>query len=228
MTDLRHSLYARPMAYRLAIFDFDGVLADSAAWFVEQLPDLAQRHRFRAPDAAEIERLRKLPTREVMRALGVAPVRLPAIATDLRKRMATDADKIQLFDGVPAMLQRLHDRGIRVAIVSSNSEPNVRAVLGPNASVISALSCGSSLFGKSSRFVALIKKLGLEPTQACAIGDEVRDIEAAHKAKIAVVAVSWGYGAAEALSGAVPDFVAQKPSDVADFLINQPVPPQER
>jgi len=212
------------MAYRLALFDFDGVLADSAAWFIDQLPDLARRHKVLAPDAAEIARLRRLPTREVVKALGVSPLRLPGIATDLRKRMATDAGQIQLFDGVPAMLRRLHDHGTRIAVVSSNSESNVRAVLGPHASIVSSFSCGSSLFGKSQRFVSLLKTLKLEPAQACAIGDEVRDVEAARKAGIAAVAVSWGYGATEALSGAGPDFVARTPADVADFIVGEAAP----
>lgn len=209
------------MAYRLALFDFDGVLADSAAWFVAQLPDLAQRHGFRSPDAAEIERLRKLPTRDVMKSLGVSPLRLPGIAADLRRRMASDADQIELFEGVPQMLRRLHDGGVRVAVVSSNSEPNVRAVLGASASLVSALSCGSSLFGKGRRFSSLLGKLNLEPAQACAVGDEVRDIEAAHKTGIAAVAVAWGYGAPEALSAAGPHYLATAPAQVAEFLLAQ-------
>lgn len=207
------------MAYRLALFDFDGVLADSAPWFVAQLPDLARRHRFRAPEAAEIEQLRRLPARQVVKALNVSPLRLPGIARDLRHRMASEADQIHLFEGIRPMLQRLHDRGTRVAIVSSNAEANVRKVLGPSASLVSAFSCGSSLFGKGQRFTAVLNKLEIEPARACAVGDEIRDIEAAHKAGIAAVAVSWGYSAADALSGAVPDFVARTPAEVADFIL---------
>lgn len=151
--------------------------------------------------------------------MGVSPLRLPAIATDLRKRMASDAGQILLFDGVPQMLRRLHDGGVRIAVVSSNGESNVRAVLGASVSLVSTFSCGSSLFGKSRRFASLLKTLDLEPAQACAVGDELRDIEAAHKAGIAAVAVTWGYGAPEALSGAVPDYVARSPAEVADFLL---------
>lgn len=207
------------MAYRLAIFDFDGVLADSAAWFVAQLPSLAERHSFRCPDEAEVERLRRLPTREIVKTLGVSTVRLPAIAADLRKRMATDAGQIRMFDETPRMLRRLHDRGLRAAIVSSNSEQNVRTILGASASLVSAFNCGSSLFGKGARFSSLLKRFDLPADQACAVGDEVRDIEAAHRAGIAAVAVAWGYAAPEALAAAVPDYIAFTPGDVADFLL---------
>lgn len=207
------------MAYRLALFDFDGVLADSAAWLITQLPSLAERHRFRAPDEAEIDRLRRLPTREVVKALGVSPLRLPGIASDLRRRMAADADRIRLFEGVPELLRRLHNGGVRVAVVSSNSEQNVRAVLGAQVSLVSAYSCGSSLFGKAARFSALLRKLDIEAAHACAVGDEVRDIEAAHAAGCAVAAIAWGYGAAEALTAAVPDYLASSPDDLAAFLL---------
>lgn len=208
------------MTYRLALFDFDGVLADSAGWFVAQLPGLAQRHRFRSPDAVEIEKLRRLPTRDVVKALGVSPLRLPGIASDLRRRMATDAKQIRLFEGVPHMLRRLNEGGVQLAVVSSNSEANVRAVLGTSASLISAFSCGSSLFGKSARFSSLLKKLDAQPAEVCAVGDEVRDIEAAHQAGIAAMAVAWGYGAPEALSAAVPDFVAHSPNEATRFLLS--------
>lgn len=202
------------MTYRLALFDFDGVLADSAGWFVEQLPSLADRHGFRSPDAAEIERLRRLPTREVVKAMGVSPLRLPAIASDLRKRMAADAERIALFDGVPEMLTSLAQRGVRFAVVSSNSEANVRTVLGPHAKAVAAFSCGSALFGKAARFSKLLKQLDVPAASACAVGDEVRDIEAARKARIASVAVTWGYGAAEALLQACPDHLTRTPAEV--------------
>ena len=92
--------------------------------------------------------------------------------------------------------------------------------MGASASLVSAFSCGSSLFGKNHRFSSLLRKLDLEPAKACAVGDEVRDIEAAHKAGIAAVAVAWGYGAPEALSAAVPDYVATAPADLAEFILS--------
>lgn len=207
------------MVYRLALLDFDGTLADSADWFASQLPDLARRHHFRSPDEAEIESLRRLSTRAVVRALGVSPLRMPGIAADLRRRMAADAGQIRLFDGVPEMLRNLHDGGVRLAVVSSNSEANVRAVLGPDAALMSAFSCGASLSGKRPRFQALLKKFAVTKDQACAVGDELRDIEAAHQAGIAAVAVTWGYGAADALAAAAPAHLVRSPADLAGILL---------
>ncbi|MFC7380049.1 HAD hydrolase-like protein [Brevundimonas sp. GCM10030266] len=206
------------MAYRLALFDFDGVLADSAGWFSAQLPDLASRHGFVAPDAKGLERLRRLPSRQILKEFKVSPLRLPAIAADLRRRMAADAASIRLFAGVPDLMSDLRDAGVRLAVVSSNSEANVRAVLGAQAGLISAYSCGAALFGKSTRFRHLLGRYELDADQACVVGDEVRDIEAAHKAGLPAAAVGWGYGAPEALAAAVPDFLARSPEELRQFL----------
>ena len=46
------------MGYRLIIFDFDGTLADSAAWFAGALNGVARRYGFREIDLAEMARLR--------------------------------------------------------------------------------------------------------------------------------------------------------------------------
>ena len=45
------------MSYRLAIFDFDGTLADSLPWFQSIFADIAGEFGLRALDAEERERL---------------------------------------------------------------------------------------------------------------------------------------------------------------------------
>lgn len=79
------------MKYRLAIFDFDGTLADSGRWFLAVLNDLAPRHGFRAIADAGVEMLRGLGNREIICPLGVARWRMPFIAADFRRRAAADA-----------------------------------------------------------------------------------------------------------------------------------------
>jgi len=58
---------------RLVIFDFDGTLADSWPLAADMLVAQASRFRYRQFTRDEIERLRALPTREVFRALEIAP-----------------------------------------------------------------------------------------------------------------------------------------------------------
>ena len=53
------------------------------------------------------------------------------------------------------MLQGLAERGIKLAVVSSNSEANVRRTLGDaNAALINYYACGASIFGKPAKVQA--------------------------------------------------------------------------
>ena len=60
---------------------------------------------------------------------------------------------------------------------------------------------------------------GVGAAQAIAIGDEVRDIEAARAAGIACGAVTWGYAAPEALRALGPDLVFERMEDIAPSLM---------
>lgn len=192
--------------YRLVIFDFDGTLADSWPWFMANVGGVIERHGLRRIDPAEIETLRGLTSREVIARFGVRFWQMPLIARDMRKRVAADAGAIPLFAGVPDMLRAVSDAGAAIAIVTSNGEETVRAVLGPSASLVGHFVCGIGLFGKARKFDRLRRKLGLARADVLCVGDEQRDVEATRKAGLAAGAVLWGYANADALGAANPDF----------------------
>ena len=188
------------MPYKLAIFDFDGTLADSGAWMFQALNEVADRYGFRRVALDEVAMLRGCDSREVMRHLGVPAWKLPRIAQHVRERIALDASAIHLFEGTHRLLRTLADRGVALAVVSSNSEDNVRHILGPDcAALIGCYECGASLFGKAAKFRRVLQRLGTPKDQAICIGDEARDIEAATEAGLASGAVTWGYATSELL-----------------------------
>lgn len=203
------------MGYRLIIFDFDGTLADSAPWFAGVMNGVAARYGFRQIDEVEMARLRGRPNREVMRELGLSAWKLPFIANHVRKLAAEAAASIGLFPGVEGMLRRLAGRGVKLAIVSSNSEATVRKVLGPElAGLIAHYGCGASVFGKAAKFREVIRKSGVAEADVLSVGDEVRDIEAARKVRLATGAVTWGYATADILRAQRPSAIFETTDDV--------------
>lgn len=206
------------MHYRLAIFDLDGTLADTWPWFVEALDEAAVRFRFRRPEPAEREALRHCGSREILNRLGVPLWKVPAIARHMRGQK-TARGPVPLFPGAAAMLARLSASGVHLAIVSSDTEANVRATLGiANAELIQRYACEASLFGKAAHLRRVLRLSGVPAAGAIYIGDEVRDVEAARKTGMAFGAVTWGFAAPEALRAQAPDATFSTFDDIAQLL----------
>ncbi len=207
------------MPYELVIFDFDGTLADSAEWVRGVLNDVARRYRFRSVGAHEFDELRAKDTRAALAYLGVSTWKLPFIVRHMRRLMARGAPHIELFPGVHELLEQLARRGVVTAIVSSNSEQNVRQILGPSSAArIQFYACSVGLFGKRSQFRAVVRRSGIAPQSAIAIGDEVRDLEAAAGAGIAAGAVAWGYATPELLRSREPAAMFDSFDQLRDHL----------
>lgn len=189
------------MKRKLILFDFDGTLADSLPWFLKTVNQVADQHRFRRIALHELEQLRTYSSRELIAHLGLPLWKLPAVAGEMRRRMQESIAEIALFDGVAHLLQRLADSGIHAAVVTSNSEENVRSILGrDNASLVRHFECGASLFGKKAKFKKLLQVTGIAPQQVLCVGDEIRDAQAAKEAGLDFAGVGWGYTKPEALA----------------------------
>lgn len=194
-------------AYALAIFDFDGTLADSFPWFCSVLDQTADKFGLNRVKPDEIPSLRELSSYDALKQLGVPFYKLPAISTFMRGLAVEGIPHIPMFAGAADALAALHAGGVHLALVSSNAEAAVRAVLGPAAELIDRYACGSSLFGKSQKFQAVLNALRLPRTEAIAIGDEIRDIDAARKTHLAAGSITFGYNSRDALRRHHPDYL---------------------
>jgi phosphoglycolate phosphatase len=196
------------MRYRLAIFDFDGTLADSFPWFMAVVNDFADRFGFRRIEPHEVDTLRGYEARRMVAHLRVPAWKLPLIARHMRSRMAAEIGQVALFPGVDRVLRELSDAGVGIGIVTSNSAENVRRVLGPrNAALVRHWECGASMFGKRPRLRRMLRAAGIPAAQAISIGDEIRDLHASRAERIPFGAVGWGYTTLEGLRAHAPDEV---------------------
>jgi phosphoglycolate phosphatase len=208
--------------YKLAIFDFDGTLADTVPWLASVMDQVADRYNFNRLDGQDLEVLRDYDSRQLLKHLGVPLWKLPMIGNHMRNLMARDIEQIPLFDGVEDLLRGLSASGVLLAIVSSNSYANIRHVLGPEtADLIGFYECGTSLFGKQARIRKVLRKSGCMAGHAIYIGDEVRDVEASRGERIAFGAVSWGCARVETLKAHRPNEVFTSISDILEKIAPQ-------
>ena len=194
------------MRYRLAIFDFDGTLADSFPFFVQVFNQLAEQHGFNKIDPDLAPTFRHCNARQIMKQVGMPDWKLLFVVKSFTSLMRQNAASISLFEDVDGLLLHLANKGVTLAIVSSNSYENVSQILGPaNTKLISQLECGMSMFGKPARIQKVLKKTGVPCREVIYIGDQVADLEAARKEKVDFGAVSWGYETIESLRKHFPE-----------------------
>jgi phosphoglycolate phosphatase len=199
------------MRYPLVVWDFDGTLADTRALALTTYNALAARHGFRPVN--DPEAVRGLSTRAFLKQHGISLFRLPSLVRQYCATVRSSIDAVRLFDGIPEVLARLTASGHRQGVLSSNSVDNIDVCLRANGvrDHFDFLIGNPRLFGKGRTIRRLGRQHGIAPSQFLYIGDEVRDVEAAHQAGVDVGAVTWGFHTAEQLSAAKPTYLWATP-----------------
>jgi phosphoglycolate phosphatase len=203
---------------KLIVFDFDGTLADSLAAGLEIFNRLAPDLGYRPvedPDA-----VRALPTREFLRRHGIPLWRLPRLVRRFHAAAAEGADRLRLFAGLTEVLPELRARGVRLGVLSSNREDNIRRCLRANGSEghFAFVVGYPRLFGKAKALRRILRAEQLARPDVLYVGDEVRDVEAAKRAGVAVAAVTWGVHAEPLLRTATPDHMITTPQELLDLV----------
>ena len=194
------------MKYRFVIFDFDGVVADSYPFFLEIFSELAKLHNFKNIPEEMIPECRKKSAREMMKIVGLPSWKLPFVAKDFIKYMQRDVNKINPFLGIEDVFETLNRSGIVLSIVSSNSMPNIKKIIGDKGfGKLNSVECGVSIFGKAARLKKAMKSSGFKPSESIYIGDQLEDLHAARKAGCAFGVVAWGYGVTESFKKYTPE-----------------------
>lgn len=205
---------------RTIIFDFDGTMADTLATVVAIYNRVGPTYGCRPVATAELPELRKQRPRELMRRFNVRFFNLPWLLRAMRRELQLRMNAVPPQPHVLETITALHARGYTIGLLSSNTEQNVRTFLEQHdvSSLFSFVVSYKNLFGKDRAFRRLLKARKLAKDDVVYVGDETRDIEAAHRAGICVVAVGWGFNAKEALLALKPDAFVERQEDLLSTL----------
>ncbi|MBN1575902.1 MAG: HAD-IA family hydrolase [Chitinispirillaceae bacterium] len=198
------------------IFDFDGTVADTMEMLGRIYNRIAPEYNCR-PIADELrEVLRKGRPQDLIKEYGMPPLKMPVVVLRMRKEVSGCIAQVKPIRGIAAALRELKSAGYTLGIISSNAPENVRTFLAVNdlCGLFDFIQSSKHVFGKAAVIKRLMRKRGISSRQTIYIGDETRDIEAARKASIPVVAVSWGYQAREILQSLQPDRIADDPKEL--------------
>lgn len=208
---------------KIAVFDLDGTLVDSAADIHAALDRLMAARAlpgFARPEVIGMigDGVRVLVTRAL--AARGQPFEETALATFMADYEAEAAVLTRPFDGIPAVLDALADDGWRLAVCTNKPEAAARRLLdalGLSAR-FAALGGGDSFPVRKpdpGHLRATLAAAGAGPERAVMIGDHHNDVRAAAGCGVPCIFAGWGYGPAHMAEGAP---VAAAPSELPALM----------
>lgn len=205
--------------YKCILFDFDGTIADSKEVFIEAYNKMAEKHNLQRIELEQLDELRKIPVAERLKILNLPLYKVPILAPELYKFYKELSAKINIFNGVKELLEQLKERGFKLAIISSNSEHNIRDILKKNhIDFIDSIFCSTHIFGKAKMIKKFLKTHRLNNSEVIYVGDELRDINSCKQAKIKVIWVEWGYDVAKIALQGEPDYIVSEPQQILSIV----------
>lgn len=212
---------------RAVLFDLDGTLADTA-------PDLAAAVNLmrtkRHLDPTPFEQLRPHASAGARGLIGAAFGITPTDAAFeiMREEFLTNYEAAickhsRLFDGIAELLHAIKTRQLPWGIVTNKvarfTEPLVPLLgLGQADCVISGDTTPHSK-PHPAPLLEAAKQLQIPPQECCYIGDDLRDIQAAHAADMFSIAAAWGYCGQTEPKSWNADLLLDLPNDFLKFII---------
>lgn len=208
------------MTVKIILFDFDGTIADTLDSIVKITNRLAGEFGYKKTTQEDVEYMRNMNSMQIIKTSGVPIVKVPFLLQMVKLELNHEIQNLKPISGIIETLQVLSNKEYKLGIVTSNSLENVKGFLERNdmSKLFSFIHAGSTLFGKNKAIKSFLRKEGLTPERVIYVGDETRDIEAARKAKIKVIAVSWGFNSKAILSKHKPDLAINHPQDLIEAI----------
>ncbi len=203
------------------MFDFDGTLADMKRLIMEVGNEIAAKKGWPKVDEATYEELSRGNIKDALKHLGIPLYEVPFALLTARKLLALRVDEVKLFPGIKELINQLHNQRHEIFVLSTNSRKLVTEVLAKNGlSDKMTVLPSSGLFGKAPALKKLLITKRTTKNKVWLIGDELRDVEAAQKAGVRSIAVTWGLQHPDALKLSKPDFVANNPAEILKQINN--------
>ena len=209
------------MRFPVVLFDLDGTLVDSGAIILASFQHAARTVLDREVPAGEIlARVGGTSLREQMRAID--PERVDDLVSVYREHNAPLAETLEAFEGILEVVEKLHDEGRRLGVVTAKRRESLdlalaRIPLEPYLDVIVASEDTDRHKPDPDPLLEALRRLRAMPDEAAYVGDSPFDVRAAEAAGMFMVGVTWGrIHGPEALEGA--DVIVESAEELVGVL----------
>lgn len=215
-----HGIFGN-MSITTAIFDFDGTIADTFELIVNLYNRVAPELDCRPLEPEDLERLRGSQIHPKLFAQYGVPLRkVPQLLLRIRGELKEHIAYVQPIAGMIEAIVACKQADLRLGIMTSNDREIVASFLRTHEidRYFDFIYPGKNLFGKGPVLKRLMAEQGVVAKQAVYVGDETRDIRAAKKVGLRMIAVGWGFNSPQALRAAHPDVIVDQPAHLLSAI----------
>jgi len=214
--------------YKLAIFDFDGTIADTIDCSVESFQQMLEHYDLDRMSVKTVKKHFNSDPQQMIQELMYDPTYPP----DFYERAAFRfyslystlmVDYTKLFRGFKKVFKTFEDAGIQLAVASNQvyelTSENLHILeVGDYFDFVIASDQVENPKPHPDMAEQLMLATGIDPAQILIIGDEPRDILMGKSIGAVTVGVTWGYGSEEELAEVKPDYLFSKVTDLEDLI----------
>lgn len=205
-------------------FDLDGTLIDSAVGITQCVAHALVQMGRPVPPQQELLRWIGPSLRTSFGPLFEHAEQVEQAVTYYRERFdVVGWREHTVYPRIGQVVQALHDRGHRLAIVTAKNEPHARRIVehlpfGACFEDVIGATIDGSRSEKPQLVAEALQRLSLAPGQCWMIGDRRMDIAGARHHGMRNIGVLWGFGGADELQAAGAEHLADTPDALPEII----------
>jgi pyrophosphatase PpaX len=208
---------------RAVLFDLDGVIYDTLSVQTEVYRTLAKQFCRNELTPEDISGAVRLSPPAAFKRLGFDYSSAKLVYNRQYERSVYELHCV--FDSVVSFLRQLRMRGYKVGVVTSQPRKRFEVVArraGIQDELDVTVTWNETPRGKAkpdpAGLLRALKKVGVEPEHAFYVGDSPSDVEAARRAGMSSIAVTWGVATDSELLRYTPDYLANSFEELHGLL----------
>lgn len=215
------------MHFKTVFFDLDGTLTDPKEGILNSVRYALSAMKWSLPPDTQMTDFIGPPLFEAFfRIAGMSEEEAVRAVSEFRTYFSTKGIlENRLFDGIPALLATLRERGIGVALATGKPEVFAKRILehfgiAEYFTTVSGIPLDDERGDKVEVLLRAMRAEGVEDPRTCLmVGDRRYDVSAAHACGMPACGVLFGYGSHAELSSAGAEYLFADIPALADFLL---------